>query len=71
MALSNFVDYVRICCRSGAGGAGSSHLHRDKKYAQKVDLMRGDGGRGGHIILRGNRKYLDLISIKIPQTRDR
>ena len=54
MAESNFVDYVKIYCRSGKGGAGSAHLHR-AKYTPKGGPDGGDGGRGGHIILRANR----------------
>ena len=50
---SNFVDYVKICCRSGKGGAGSAHLHRDIRTSTGGP-DGGDGGRGGHIILRGN-----------------
>lgn len=63
MAGSNFVDYVKICCRSGAGGAGSAHLHRDKKTA-KGGPDGGDGGRGGHIILRGNKQFWTLLHLK-------
>lgn len=63
MAVSNFVDYVRICCRSGAGGAGSSHLHRDKS-TPKGGPDGGDGGRGGHIILVGNRNIWTLLALK-------
>ena len=60
MAVQNFVDYVRICCRSGAGGAGSTHLFRDKRNA-KGGPDGGDGGRGGHIILRGNQNMWTLL----------
>ena len=63
MAEQNFVDYVKICCRSGAGGAGSAHLHRDKKNP-KGGPDGGDGGRGGHIILRGNRNVWTLLALK-------
>ena len=63
MAGKNFVDYVRICCRSGAGGAGSAHFFRDKKNA-KGGPDGGDGGRGGHIILRGNRNMWTLLPLK-------
>ncbi|MEM9990388.1 MAG: GTPase ObgE [Bacteroidota bacterium] len=63
MAQQNFVDYVKICCRSGAGGAGSAHLHRDK-ITKKGGPDGGDGGRGGHIILRGNRNVWTLLSLK-------
>ncbi|SEN56613.1 GTP-binding protein [bacterium A37T11] len=60
---SNFVDYVKICCRSGHGGAGSAHLHRDKHTA-KGGPDGGDGGRGGHVILRGNSQLWTLLHLK-------
>ncbi|MEY3678790.1 MAG: GTPase ObgE [Bacteroidota bacterium] len=60
---SNFVDYVKICCRSGKGGAGSAHLHRDKHTA-KGGPDGGDGGRGGHIMLRGNAQLWTLLHLK-------
>ena len=60
---SNFVDYVKICCRSGQGGSGSAHLHRDKNTA-KGGPDGGDGGRGGHIILKGNRQLWTLLHLK-------
>jgi GTP-binding protein len=63
LAESNFVDYVKICCRSGAGGAGSVHFHRDKHTA-KGGPDGGDGGRGGHIILRGNAQLWTLLHLK-------
>lgn len=63
MAETNFVDYVKITCRSGKGGAGSAHLHR-AKYIPKGGPDGGDGGRGGHIILRGNKQYWTLIHLK-------
>lgn len=63
MAGSNFVDYVKICCRSGKGGAGSAHLRREK-YNPKGGPDGGDGGRGGHIILKGNRNVWTLLSLK-------
>lgn len=63
MAGQNFVDYVRICCRSGRGGAGSSHFRRDKITA-KGGPDGGDGGRGGHIILRGNAQMWTLLHLK-------
>ena len=63
MAERNFVDYVKICCRSGAGGAGSAHFHRDKKNP-RGGPDGGDGGRGGHIILRGNRNVWTLLGFK-------
>ncbi len=63
MAGSNFVDYVKIYCRSGKGGAGSTHLHREK-YIAKGGPDGGDGGRGGNIVLRGNKNYWTLIHLK-------
>lgn len=60
---SNFVDYVKIFCRSGKGGAGSAHLYR-AKYIPKGGPDGGDGGRGGHVILRGNRNLWTLIHLK-------
>lgn len=61
--MSNFVDYVKIYCRSGKGGAGSMHFHREK-FIAKGGPDGGDGGRGGHIILRGNKNYWTLIHLK-------
>ena len=63
MSDRNFVDYVKICCRSGAGGAGSAHFRRDRLTA-KGGPDGGDGGRGGHIILRGNKQLWTLLSLK-------
>ncbi|MDD4490235.1 MAG: GTPase ObgE [Paludibacter sp.] len=63
MVSSNFVDYVKIYCRSGKGGAGSMHFHREK-FIAKGGPDGGDGGRGGHIILRGNKNYWTLIHLK-------
>lgn len=63
MAGSNFVDYVKIFCRSGKGGKGSTHFHREK-FIPKGGPDGGDGGRGGHIILRGNKNYWTLIHLK-------
>ncbi len=63
MSGSNFVDYVKIFCRSGKGGGGSTHLHRDNLTA-KGGPDGGDGGRGGHIILRGNKQYWTLLHLK-------
>ena len=63
MASSNFIDYVKICSRSGHGGAGSSHLHRDKKNA-KGGPDGGDGGRGGHVILKGNKQLWTLLHLQ-------
>ena len=60
---SNFVDYVKINCRSGHGGAGSSHLHRDI-LTSKGGPDGGDGGRGGHIILKGNSQLWTLLHLK-------
>lgn len=60
---SNFVDYVKICCRSGKGGAGSVHFHRDK-FTRKGGPDGGDGGRGGHIIIRGNAQLWTLLHLK-------
>lgn len=60
---SNFVDYVKICCRSGRGGAGSAHLHRDK-FTSKGGPDGGDGGRGGHIFLKGNAQLWTLLHLK-------
>ncbi|MCM1318030.1 MAG: GTPase ObgE [Bacteroides sp.] len=63
MADSNFIDYVKILCRSGKGGAGSAHFHR-AKYVPKGGPDGGDGGRGGHIILRGNKNMWTLLPLK-------
>ena len=60
---SNFVDYVKILCRSGSGGAGSAHLRREK-FVPKGGPDGGDGGRGGHIILRGNKQMWTLLHLK-------
>ncbi len=60
---SNFVDYVKICCRSGHGGAGSAHLHRDK-FTATGGPDGGDGGRGGHIIVKGNAQLWTLLHLK-------
>ena len=63
MAESNFVDYVKICCRSGKGGRGSMHL-RHVKYNPNGGPDGGDGGRGGSIYLRGNHNYWTLLHLK-------
>lgn len=63
MAESNFIDYVKINGRSGNGGAGSMHFHRDKN-SPKGGPDGGDGGRGGHIIVRGNKQLWTLLHLK-------
>ena len=63
MASSNFVDYVKIFCRSGKGGSGSAHLHRDK-ITQKGGPDGGDGGIGGKVILRGSGQLWTLLHLK-------
>jgi GTPase len=60
---SNFIDYVRINCRSGKGGAGSAHLRREK-FIPKGGPDGGDGGRGGHVIVKGNRQLWTLLHLK-------
>jgi GTP-binding protein len=61
--MSNFVDYVKIYCCSGKGGRGAIHMHREK-YTPKGGPDGGDGGRGGHIIVRGNRNYWTLLHLR-------
>jgi GTP-binding protein len=63
MPDSNFVDYVKIFCRSGNGGAGSAHLRREK-FIPKGGPDGGDGGRGGHVIVRGNDQMWTLLHLK-------
>ncbi len=63
MAESNFVDYVKIVCRSGKGGKGSMHL-RHVKYNPNAGPDGGDGGRGGNIYLRGNHNYWTLLHLR-------
>ncbi len=63
MASQNFVDYVKVCCRSGKGGAGSAHFFRDRQNS-RGGPDGGDGGRGGHIILRGNTNRWTLLHLK-------
>lgn len=63
MAGSNFVDYVKIYCRSGNGGPGSAHLRREK-FMPKGGPDGGDGGRGGHIILKGNSQMWTLLHLR-------
>lgn len=63
MSSINFIDYVKFCSRSGAGGPGSSHFRREK-FVPKGGPDGGDGGRGGHIILRGNKQLWTLLHLK-------
>ena len=63
MAESNFVDYVKIFCRSGNGGPGSRHMRREK-YIPKGGPDGGDGGRGGHVIVRGNAQMWTLLHLR-------
>lgn len=63
MADSNFIDYVKIYCRSGKGGRGSTHFRREK-YIPRGGPDGGDGGDGGHVILRGNRNYWTLVHLR-------
>jgi GTP-binding protein len=63
MTEGNFVDYVKIHASSGNGGKGSVHLHREK-YITKGGPDGGDGGRGGHVIIRGNKNLWTLVSFK-------
>jgi GTP-binding protein len=63
MAETNFVDYVKIHCKSGHGGAGSAHLRREK-FVPKGGPDGGDGGRGGHIIMEGNQNKWTLLHLK-------
>ncbi|MFN8277411.1 MAG: GTPase ObgE [Chitinophagales bacterium] len=61
--MENFIDYVKIYARSGHGGAGSAHFHREK-FVRKGGPDGGDGGRGAHIILRGNKQLWTLLHLK-------
>lgn len=63
MASPNFIDYVKFCSRSGKGGAGFLHFHREK-FVQKGGPDGGNGGRGGHVILRGNSHHWTLLHLK-------
>ncbi|XRE42633.1 GTP-binding protein Obg [Tenacibaculum discolor] len=63
MTEGNFVDYIKIYASSGKGGRGSAHLHREK-YIAKGGPDGGDGGRGGHIILRGDKNMWTLFHLK-------
>jgi len=63
MADSNFIDYVKFCSRSGSGGAGAAHFRREK-HVPKGGPDGGDGGRGGHVVLRGNAQHWTLLHLK-------
>lgn len=63
MTEGNFVDYIKIFASSGKGGRGSAHLHREK-FVQKGGPDGGDGGRGGHVIVRGNKNMWTLFHMK-------
>ena len=63
MPESNFIDYIKIFCRSGKGGAGSAHLRREK-FVPKGGPDGGDGGRGGHIYLKGNHNLWTLLHLR-------
>lgn len=63
MEKSNFIDYIRVFCRSGHGGAGSRHFMRTK-FNPQAGPDGGDGGRGGHIILRGNKNLWTLLHLR-------
>ena len=66
MTEGNFTDYVKVYVRSGNGGKGSTHLHREK-FVEKGGPDGGDGGRGGDIIIRGNKNLWTLINFKFQQ----
>lgn len=61
--MSNFIDYVKIHCRSGKGGAGSAYMRREK-FVPKGGPAGGDGGRGGHVIIKGNEQLWTLLPLK-------
>ena len=63
MEKSNFIDYIRVFCKSGHGGAGSRHFMRTK-YNAKAGPDGGDGGRGGHIILKGSTQKWTLLHLR-------
>ena len=63
MEKSNFIDYIRIFCKSGHGGAGSKHFMRTK-FNPMAGPDGGDGGRGGHIILKGNKQLWTLLHLR-------
>ncbi len=67
MSENNFVDYIRIFCRSGKGGKGSAHL-RTEKFIAKGGPDGGDGGQGGHVILKGNSQLMDLAASAVQET---
>ena len=67
MSERNFVDYVKIFCASGKGGAGSAHFLRTRINA-RGGPDGGDGGRGGHIILKGNKQLWTLLHLKYTET---
>ncbi|MDR9400304.1 MAG: GTPase ObgE [Psychroflexus sp.] len=66
MVEGNFVDYIRIFVRSGNGGKGSAHLRREK-FVEKGGPDGGDGGRGGHVVIRGNKNFWTLFHLKFTQ----
>ncbi len=63
MATTNFVDYVKIYCRSGSGGSGSTHF-RKEKFVERGGPDGGNGGRGGHIVLKANENQWTLLHLK-------
>lgn len=63
MSSPNFIDYIKFCSRSGHGGAGCLHFHREK-FIQKGGPDGGNGGRGGHVILRGDSQHWTLLHLK-------
>ena len=67
MTEGNFVDYIKIFASSGKGGKGSVHLHREK-FITKGGPDGGDGGRGGHVIVRGNKNMWTLFHLKFKNT---
>ena len=67
MTEGNFVDYVKVFASSGNGGKGSVHLHREK-YITKGGPDGGDGGRGGHVIIRGNENLWTLYHLKFKKS---
>src|SRR6185295_18587728 len=63
MSSPNFIDYVKFYSKSGSGGPGARHFHREK-FIEKGGPDGGDGGRGGHVILRGNSQLWTLLHLK-------